>query len=323
MQENYSYIQKILHHLCLGNTTIKKTLFLFETSLFKNENDIENNQHLFICGLPRSGTTALLIGFYETNIYASLTYKDMPFVLAPNLSNFFLNNTKKKSFQRPHNDKIIYDIKSPEALDEIFFKTFQENEIKKNLNIYISLILKKYKKNLYLSKNNNILDKINLIKSIYRNSCFLVPFRDPLQHAYSLLLQHKNFIKLQKRNNFILDYMNYLGHFEFGINHKSWNNPDICRDFNDINYWLEQWLLYYKKIYTSYTKLDNLYLVSYDSICKDKKKFSQFLTAADLKLDNLEKFKLSYREIDLEYDKFILNECDKVYQNLVSIYNNY
>ena len=210
MQENYNYIQKILHHLCLGNQIIKKTLFLFETSFFKNEKDIKNNQHLFICGLPRSGTTALLIGFYETNIYASLTYQDMPFVLAPNLSKFFLKNTKNKSFQRLHNDKIIYDIKSPEALDEIFFKTFQETEIKKNLNIYVSLILKKYEKNLYLSKNNNILDKINLIKSIYRNSCFIIPFRDPLQHAYSLLLQHKNFTKLQKKNNFILDYMNYL-----------------------------------------------------------------------------------------------------------------
>ena len=64
--------------------------------------------------------------------------------------------------------------------------------------------------------------------------------------------------------------MNYLGHFEFGINHKSWNNPNNYRDFNDINYWLEQWLLYYKKIYSNFTKLDNLYLVSYESICKDK-----------------------------------------------------
>ena len=323
MQENYNYIQKILHHLCLGNKIIKKTLFLFETSFFKNENNFENNKHLFICGLPRSGTTALLIGFYQTDTYASLTYQDMPFILAPNLSKFFLKNSKKISFKRPHNDKIIYNINSPEALDEIFFRTFKKTEIKENLKVYISLILKKYNKNLYLSKNNNILDKINLIKSIYKNSFFLIPFRHPLQHAYSLLLQHKNFTKLQKENNFILDYMNYLGHFEFGTNHKSWNNPNNYRDFNDINYWLEQWLLYYKKIYTSYTQLNNLYVVSYDSICKDKNQFLKFLNTVDLKLGNLEKFKLSYRKIDLNYDKFIFNECEKIYQNLVSIYNNY
>lgn len=323
MQENYNSIQKTLHHLCLGNNIIKKTLFLFENLLFKNKNDIKDNQHLFICGLPRSGTTALLIAFHESKIYASLTYEDMPFILSPNLSKMFLKNTENKLIQRPHNDKIIYSVHSPEAFDEVFFSTFNEFEIKKYFNIYVSLILKKYNKSLYLSKNNNILKKINLIQSIYKNSFFIIPFRNPLQHSYSLLLQHKNFIKIQNKNKFVLDYMNYLGHFEFGNNHKSWNDPITYKNFNDINYWLEQWLLYYKKIYKNYTKLNNLYVINYDSICKDKKHFSEFLNTIGLKLENLEKFKLSYREIDLDYDKSLLNECEKIYQNLISIYVNY
>ena len=69
--------------------------------------------------------------------------------------------------------------------------------------------------------------------------------------------------------------------------------------------------------------MNNLYVINYDSICKDKKYFSEFLNTIGLKLENLEKFKLSYREIDLDYDKSLLNECKKIYQNLISIYVNY
>ena len=117
--------------------------------------------------------------------------------------------------------------------------------------------------------------------------------------------------------------MDYLGHFEFGKNHKSWNDSITYKNFNDINYWLEQWLHYYKKIYENYTKLNNLYVINYDSICNDKKYFSEFLNSIDLKLKNLEKFQLSYREINSDYDKSLLNECEKIYQNLFSIYVNY
>ena len=323
MQENYSFIEKTLHHLCLGNNIIKKTLFLFEKLLFKNKINIKDNQHLFICGLPRSGTTALLIAFHESKLYASLTYEDMLFIFSPNLSKIFLKNTENKLIQRPHNDKINFSINSPEAFDEVFFKTFDKLEVKESFNIYVSLILKKYNKSLYLSKNNNILEKISFIQSVYKNSFFLIPFRNPLQHSYSLLLQHKNFLKIQSENKFVLDYMDYLGHFEFGKNHKSWNDSITYKNFNDINYWLEQWLHYYKKIYENYTKLNNLYVINYDSICNDKKYFSEFLNSIDLKLKNLEKFQLSYREINSDYDKSLLNECEKIYQNLFSIYVNY
>ena len=35
--------------------------------------------------MARSGSTILLNSIYKTDIFASLTYADMPFVLAPNL----------------------------------------------------------------------------------------------------------------------------------------------------------------------------------------------------------------------------------------------
>ena len=45
-------------------------------------------------------------------------------------------------------------------------------------------------------------------------------FRSPLEHSYSLLKQHNNFINLQQKETFIKDYMSSIGHYEFGQDHK-------------------------------------------------------------------------------------------------------
>ena len=65
--------------------------------------------------------------------------------------------------------------------------------------------------------------RIDLIKTILPNSNFLIPFREPLQHAYSLLNQHIKFIKIQNQEDFIRRYLNYLVHNKFGKKHKAWN----------------------------------------------------------------------------------------------------
>ena len=57
--------------------------------------------------------------------------------------------------------------------------------------------------------------------------------------------------------------MNYLGHNEFGLNHMPWNNPIHFSDFNNINYLLEQWNLFYKSIYKKFHSYENCYFVFY------------------------------------------------------------
>ena len=48
--------------------------------------------------------------------------------------------------------------------------------------------------------------------------------------------------------------MNYLGHKEFGLDHTPWNTPIYYHDLNKIDYWLEQWTLFYENIYNKYKK---------------------------------------------------------------------
>ena len=117
-----------------------------------------------------------------------------------------------------------------------------------------------------MSKNNFNYKRIGLILSILPQSIFLLPFRDPIQHSKSLLMQHEHFLKLQNKNSFIKRYMNYLGHKEFGLLHKSWNEPIKYKNISHINYWLEQWYLFYSNLFSKFKENNNCYFVKYESL---------------------------------------------------------
>ena len=262
---NYSNIQKFLHDLILSNKFINKSLFEIEKLLYLKNTNIINKRHIFITGLPRSGTTSILNFIYASGDYASLTYKNLPFVLSPSFSKIFSNKNVIKK-ERLHKDGLFYDLNSPEAFDEIFFRNSQEF-IKSELVNYIQLILIAENKDKYLSKNNLNYKRINLINTILPKSKFLIPVREPLQHAYSLLNQHTNFCKLQKKDSFVRRYMNYLGHNEFGTDHQSWYKPIKYSNFNELNYWLEQWYLFYQNILNNYKLNENCFFLIYEKLC--------------------------------------------------------
>ena len=308
--QNYSKTQKFLHDLVFNNKIINKSLFEIEKIFYLNKRklDIENETHIFITGLPRSGTTILLNFIYSTNEFASLTYGNMPFLLSPNFSKFFNKNGIKK-IERMHKDGIYYDSNSPDTFDEVFFNN-EEQFVKKELLNYIKLILTSRNKFKYLSKNNLNYSRIDLIRSIFPNAIFIIPIREPLQHAYSLLTQHLNFIRLQKKNDFIRRYMNYLGHNEFGLNHRPWNNFINFKDFNNINYWLEQWFMFYKFVLDNFKSQKNIHFVVHEEL-KNIDYVKKILKNINLK--NIENIKFDYFKTTNE--KKIINGYNLVTYN--------
>ena len=312
--QNYNFLQVYLHHFILKNQIIKKSLFHLENQLFKNKIEIKYNKHLFILGLPRSGTTILLNFFYKTDEFASLTYNDMPFVLAPNFGSFF---PKKKlpKIERKHEDGIKIDNYSPEALDEIFFLTFNDNEIKEYLENFVSLVLKKYSKSRYLSKNNNNYKRLDILQSTFTNSKIFILYRNPLSQAFSLLEQHKKFCKIQKDDKFVLDYMNYLGHNEFGLNYKTWNNSIKYKNYFSLNHWLEQWFYFYKNILKE-NKYENTFLVSYDDLCKNDHLLNKLCQINGLDYKNDSNFIKKDKHINCEYSNEIINKCNNLFEEL-------
>ena len=108
-------------------------------------------------------------------------------------------------FERAHGDGIRISVESPEAFEEVFWMTFSENDdhTEEKFKRYIQLINNKYSKNRYLSKNNQNVKRLNLISKIFPKSKFLFPFRDPIQHANSLLFQHQRSIEHSKKRYFL------------------------------------------------------------------------------------------------------------------------
>jgi hypothetical protein len=310
---SYNFIQRLLHEIFLGNKIIKKSIFELEKIIFLKKINIKNNKHIFITSMPRSGTTALLNVFNKKIDLCSLKYNNMPFVMAPNISNFF-KSKQLNSTERFHKDNIFIDLESPESFDEIFFLTYKKNIIIDELINFISLVLLSYQKERYLSKNNNNYKRINYLKKILPNSVFIIPVREPLQHSFSLLTQHKNFIKLQTKEKFILKYMNYLGHYEFGLGHKSWFKPIKYLDKLNINYWLEQWYLYYSFINKNYSNNESCLIFAYENL-KKSKLLNYLANFSQIEKIQEDDFEISSKEIHLDYDKNLYFKSKNLYDN--------
>jgi len=346
---DYTFTSRLLHNLILNNPLILKTSFDLES--FKNKDKtkkINPENPVFVAGLARSGTTVLLKILYSSGKFASLTYRDMPLITAPGTWRKIssLNKLKSKSKQRAHGDNFLINYDSPEALEEIFWLNFSEKKytLKDRLEPRESLppeLIKNYKKfisntvinaqektessNLrYLAKNNNNLLRLKALKEALPASTIIIPFRDPLTQASSLLNQHLDFIKKQVEDPFILKYMNWLGHFEFGSNLKPFNfNNDLIADKQspeNLNYWLSYWRQVYEYVLDNYE--GKAVFLCYEKICKNPR---DVLEKLEEKLV-LEKGVLTEKAPELRppqkyspkgVEKKTLNHCRQLYQKLL------
>ena len=89
---NYSWLEQKLHQFALSSQFMREVTFDFESTNFASSS--ETGDHVFITGLARAGTTIFLNALYKSNLFASLSYADMPFVLAPNLWSKISFNSK-------------------------------------------------------------------------------------------------------------------------------------------------------------------------------------------------------------------------------------
>ena len=315
---NYSWLEQKLHKFALSSQFMREVTFDFESTNISMSS--ETGEHVFITGLARAGTTILLNALYKSNIFASLSYADMPFVLAPNLWSKI--SFKKKDLElkeRAHKDGIKVSTDSPEAFEEVFWKTFSNEvfeELAEKFRTNVRNILYRYKKERYLSKNNQNIKRVELITSIFNNSKILIPFREPIQHAYSLLTQHKKFIEDSKNDKFISKYMKWIGHTEFGPNyiplHKQ--NLNFQNDL-EINHWIEQWYLVYTNAFKSLKNKENIHFISYEKLCLNKDYWFQIQKI--VKIENPYDFEFieSKKDIPLSID-------GRLREKVISLYND-
>ena len=164
---------------------------------------------------------------------------------------------------------------------------------------------------------SSIEKRIELINSIFSNSKILVPFREPIQHAYSLLTQHKKFIEDAKNDNFISKYMKWIGHTEFGPNYIPIHNQNLNFPNNlEINHWIEQWFLTYSDSFQSLKNKKNAHFISYEKLCSTKDYWVQIQKLVNIEKPSDFEFRESKKDIKGNIDSGLKEKVMSLYFEL-------
>lgn len=296
----YGIMDMLVHWLALGPESVRRLTFDLERQFFlpRGGKSVSNEKlncpadgSVYVCGLARSGTTMLLRIIDGLEDFRSLTYRDMPFVLAPNLWHkvAHLASQQAEARERAHGDGILVSMDSPEGLEEVFWRTFGTQvfnadclgfdeptpALLKTFSEYRAIVanprtgpgfgsgvLKRY-----LSKNNNNLLRLRSLCAD-PTATVLLAYRNPFATARSLHRQHQRFSVSQARDRFTRSYMGWLSHYEFGLDHRPFcfalsgmsgkYRPD------ELDYWLEYWNAVYRYVLAN----DDLryILVSHDTL---------------------------------------------------------
>jgi len=337
---DYSYWSKLLHTLILDNYNLGKFLFERATRHLKKDEYLAEKPFVIVTGLARSGTTALTNLLFDEAVFHSISYANVPFLLAPNLWKKIYAPTTSKKKERAHGDQVLFSENSIEAFEEYFFKVFLndsyikedcllKHEIPEDVLVKYRMYQTLFKQNnttIYLAKNNNFLLRY---ESMLKSDKMLKPifiFRNPLDHAASLLRQHENFLIRQKEDNFVLEYMNWLGHHEFGLNQKYFLFDNQFKkpksNTSELSYWLAIWSDYYSYI-SEISNTHKIYLVHYEDLLKKPDELKRVLTFnLGIKLGNRspEPFTPNpqVRKNMGEPDNNLLKKANAIYTNLMS-----
>jgi hypothetical protein len=269
----YGFTERLLHRIAFATTTAQIGAADIGDSMYRRElQSFEPGPPLFVTALPRAGTTILLELLAATPEFASHTYREMPFVLCPMLwhalSGPFRGKDAGELRERAHGDGIAIGVDSPEAFEEIVWKRFfpkhygkdriepwstcDEREFleffEKHRRKIIALRRRtKPSATRYVSKNNANIARVRALLAALPEARLVVPIRDPLQHAESLLRQHVNFTRMHEQDPFVRRYMAGIGHHDFGdnllpIDFDGWLATAPTGDATDRGFWLAYWL---------------------------------------------------------------------------------
>jgi len=333
-KSSYSDLSQLLHRMALNNYNIAYKLFKRESRKIPRKNLERRQDFVIISGLARAGTTSLMLDLSEISDFVSLNYANMPFLMCPNYWAKVYKPKNKGLKERSHKDGILIGLDSAEALEEYFFKVkandsyISDSQLsqyvisQEDYNDYLDYqsIIKLNNKKVYLAKNNNFILRYESVREFNDDFIMVILYRDPLSHAASLLDKHNDYIKQQNQDPFILEYMNWLGHHEFGENQKPFVFPDsevnIPGDQQSMDYWLKTWINYYE--YVISISHPNTIFIQYDSFCENPKNTIENileLTGISTDIPDYRPFQ-NKRTIDYQYTPELYETALSIYRQL-------
>lgn len=298
--DRYSRADRALHRLAFSTIEVQKALADIEDRLHARRlAAIPLERPVFVTSLPRAGTTLLLEALYETGAFAAHSYRRMPFLFIPLLWDALSRRLRVSGapVERAHGDGMTAGFDSVEAFEEALWRAFWpdhyrpdrilpwraderdpggefEDFLRNHLRKIVALHPAPAR---YLSKNNGNAARVPLLLSLFPDATVLIPFREPVAHAASMLRQHRNFAALHARDTFARRYMRDLGHFDFGANFApidfdGWLDAPGIEPPEEANLWLRYWNAAFAHLLAQAEADARVVLVDYDACCTDTKR---------------------------------------------------
>jgi hypothetical protein len=289
---DYGFADRLLHRIAFKTWPLQVALSDMEQVRFKAQLDRARvDKAVFVAGLPRAGTTLTLRLIESTGEFASYRYTDMPFVLAPMLWRSLTKGASRsvEARERSHGDGVTIDIESPEAFEEVVWRSFYPKQYgARSIKLWagdlpaeFSTFFKLQMRKIialrdeegggglrYLSKCNGNIARLTTILKMLPDATILAPFRDPVEHARSLLRQHLQFSEMHRQDKFSCEYMEAIGHYDFGLNLKPIDFGGWLEhaepDFTVLDGWLAYWCATYQAVLGAADP--RIHLISYDRL---------------------------------------------------------
>ena len=309
----YSTVERLLHRVAFAALSVQLSAADVERAMCGRQfASVPVDRPIFVTSLPRAGTTLLLERLAALPPVASHTYRDMPFVLAPvlweHLSGAFRVGDVKA--ERAHGDGMQVDVDSPEAFEEVAWRAFYPEKYSASRialwhrddtgdgfpEFFRSLMQRviavrttpETPKSRYVAKNNANVARLPLLRALHPDGKIVVPFREPVAQAASLLTQHTRFLTMHREHDFTRRYMADIGHFEFGLLHRPIafaGVDEMCARYqpDTLDYWVAYWLHGFRHVLA---QSDGVQFVSYERLCAGGRDgFARVATALDLPAD--------------------------------------
>ena len=349
---NY-FLNYLIYFFAIKFAPILKILEEIENKFIPNKNITDLNKLIYICGCPRSGTTIVTHLLSNCNDLGYFQYKDVPFIhnlfFWSKINNLFYLGLKKS--KRLHGDSIQISPDSPDSFEELFWarnlKDYENSyfqvlenenlELLKKYKFFINKLLAIKKKKNYLTKNNNNIFRLKFLLNSFPNLKIIFCFRHPFDTVVSMVKVHNKFLKEGLIDKFFYTKLNYLCHFEFGLERKPFklNSKNYKKTMDhwirneNIDGYLLQWIDLHNFILPilkdkNYKK--NFLLINNNEIFKNSQKINDIFNFCEQKLES------TYQQILVEkkqtdYNKFTIKsnyskEALLIYDELTKIKNN-
>lgn len=283
--------ERLLQRIALGTPMVRAMSLELEAERYQAAaNARPPEPPVFVAGLARAGTSVLVRALHGQSEFAALTYRDLPFPLAPNLWAKLAKPLKREvaAVERAHRDGLTHDLDTPEAIEELFWRHHEgahyiapdglqpvmpQCETIAAFADYARLVQLRYDRPRYLSKNNNNVLRLPALLAAFPDALLVHPFRDPVQQAASLLAQHRSACALAKADPFRTRFMAWLGHHEFGADRRPFllpGGPTQADDPDHIDHWVKSWISVYRTLLNSPPNMAmQQVFVDYDALVGD------------------------------------------------------